>query len=405
MNVLMLCEFYSAEVEFQENLLVKYYGKHGHKVTVVTSTFETVFEYYNDQYDDTRPGRTFYDHGAKIIKLPYRYNILNRLRAYTRIDKILADEAPDLIYVHDIMPNLPEAIAYLRAHPNCRMILDYHADYSNSGRNQMSLKILHGVLRKWFLDRARPHLSRIFPVVPASATFLHEVYKVPYSEMEVLPLGADVDLAMQIKAQNARADLRRSLGIGENEIVVFTGGKLTPNRQTELLFDAVARLPQFPLRIVVVGDSGNEHRSYQEFLKKLAEGRNDIHFAGWLGRHDIYRHMDMADIAVFPASQSIMWQQAISMGLPLIVGDTGSQDISYLNLEDNIIILRGNDIRADRLAQAIESVVGNPVRLAQMASGARKVAAEYLDWNKLIERTLRFNDRSQSHLVVSEQRP
>jgi Glycosyl transferase 4-like domain len=123
MKILMLCEFYSESVEFQENLLVKYYGKYGHEVTVVTSTFESIFDYYQDRHDNSRPARTYRDGGAKIIKLPYRYNLLNRLRAYTRIDKILEDEAPDLIYIHDIMPNLPEAIAYMRAHPECRMIL------------------------------------------------------------------------------------------------------------------------------------------------------------------------------------------------------------------------------------------------------------------------------------------
>jgi 1,2-diacylglycerol 3-alpha-glucosyltransferase len=41
MKVVMLCEFYNEALDFQENLLVKYYGKHGHEVTVLTSTFES----------------------------------------------------------------------------------------------------------------------------------------------------------------------------------------------------------------------------------------------------------------------------------------------------------------------------------------------------------------------------
>src|SRR3954454_24470037 len=112
MKIVMLCEFYNEKLEYQENLLTKYYLKHGHDVTVITSTFESVFDYYNDRHDNSVPARTFDDRGAEIIKLRYRYNILTRLRAYTRIDGILEEEAPDLIYVHDIMPNLPEAIRY-----------------------------------------------------------------------------------------------------------------------------------------------------------------------------------------------------------------------------------------------------------------------------------------------------
>jgi 1,2-diacylglycerol 3-alpha-glucosyltransferase len=391
MNIFMLCEFYGASVEFQENLLTKYYVRHGHKVTVVTSTFESIFDYYHDRYDRSKPRSEFVDNGARIVRLPYRYNLLNRLRAYTRIDGILEESKPDLIYIHDIMPNLPEALRYQRKHPHVRIILDYHADYSNSGKNALSLKILHGVLRKHFLDMARPHLSRIFPVVPASATFLHEVYGVPHSEMEVLPLGADMQLARAIAAERGRDALRAKYGFGGTDIVIFTGGKLTSNRRTEILFEAVASVKRQHLKIVVIGDGDEKAAPYRALLHSLAENRADIRFAGWLGRDDIYRHMAMCDLAVFPASQSILWQQSIAMGLPLIVGDVGWQDISYLNLADNIIVLKKDDIRPDRLAAAIESVVADPCRLTQMAAGARAVADEHLDWDKLIARTLRYN--------------
>ncbi len=81
MKILMLCDFYDESLEYQENLLVKYYRKHGHQVTVVTSTFDSVFDYYQDRHDPGKPARTYFDHGAKIVKLRYRYNLLNRLRA------------------------------------------------------------------------------------------------------------------------------------------------------------------------------------------------------------------------------------------------------------------------------------------------------------------------------------
>lgn len=391
MKILMLCEFYDESLEFQENLLVKYYRRHGHEVTVITSTFDSVFDYYNDRYDPAKPGRTYADHGARIVKLPYRYNLLNRLRAYTRIDRLLDEAQPDLIYVHDIMPNLPEAIAYLKRHPKCRMILDYHADYSNSGKNWLSLKVLHGVLRKWFLDRARPHLSRIFPVVPASAVFLNEVYGVPHEEMEVLPLGADMDTVRRIRAEGGRDELRRSLGIGSSDIVIFTGGKMTSYRRTEVLFAAVDQLRRYPIKVVVVGDSDAGGGDYKARLRDLTAARDDIVFTGWLGKDDVYRHLAMSDLAVFPAGQSIMWQQAIASGLPLIVGDVGSQDISYLNLADNIVILPHDEIRPDRFAGAIANVLDTPGRLAVMSAGAARVADEHLDWDRLIWRTLRFN--------------
>jgi len=400
MKILMLCDFFNESLEYQENLLVKYYAKHGHQVTVVTSTYESVFDYYADRHDNSSPERRYEHDGARIIKLPYRYNILNRLRAFTPISRILADEAPDLIFVHDIMLNLPECVRYVKRHPACRMILDYHADYSNSGKNALSLRVLHGVIRKWFLDRARPYLSRIFPIVPASATFLHEVYGVPLAEMELLPLGADTDLGREVRASGARARLRRAYGIGDDEIIVFTGGKLDPLKRTEALIEAFRSLPEH-MHLVVVGDSAASHRDYKEMLLRTAAGAPNVRFTGWLDAEAIYAHLDLADMAVFPSSQSILWQQAISMGLALVVGDRTAvssiqQDVSYLNEDGNVLILDPDRPIVDELRRHIALLASDAPLRQKISQGAERVTQRLLNWDTLIEKTLRFNPASSA---------
>jgi 1,2-diacylglycerol 3-alpha-glucosyltransferase len=91
---------------------------------------------------------------------------------------------------------------------------------------------------------------------------------------------------------------------------------------------------------------------------------------------------------VFPSSQSIMWQQSIASGLPLIVGDTGGQDASYLNANDNLIVLSGDNLHSGGIRQTITSLLNDRVRLNAMSEGARKTGREMLDWNRLIDVTL-----------------
>ena len=391
MKIVMLCDFFNESLEYQENLLAKYYIKHGHEVTIITSTFVSIFDYCENKYNKHVPTTISFHNQAKIIRLRYRFNILNRLKSFTNIYKILEKECPDLIFVHDITPNLLEIIKYKDQYPDCKVILDYHADYSNSAKNWLSLKILHGVVRKWFLNKARKHISKIFPIVPASAKLLNEVYDVPYSEMEILPLGADTDLGQKIRENAEGRLLRAAYGISENDIIIFSGGKLLPAKRTELLIEAILRLSNQPLHLFVIGDSSEEYQNYKRELLNLSRDKKNIHFVGWLNQIDVYRYLDMADLAVFPASQSILWQQAISMGLPLVVGNTGYQDISYLNKYRNIIILEKKDITSYKLATEIEKIVSNRKIIYEMSMGARKVANEELDWNKLILKTLRFN--------------
>ncbi len=161
-----------------------------------------------------------------------------------------------------------------------------------------------------------------------------------------------------------------------------------------MLIEAIQSLADPKLHLVVAGEASDQDREYKEMLARAASGNANIRFVGWLGRMDIYKYLDMATLAVFPASQSILWQQAISMGLPLIVGDVGHQSISYLNLENNIVILPNAEIRSDRLAKVIAEVISDPGRMREMSEGAMRVSNEHLNWDKLILRTLRFNEQS-----------
>ena len=73
---------------------------------------------------------------------------MKALKKYTNISKIVEEFQPDLLYIHDIMPNMFEMIDYKKRNPHVKMIMDYHADYTNSANNWLSLNILHKIIRK-----------------------------------------------------------------------------------------------------------------------------------------------------------------------------------------------------------------------------------------------------------------
>ncbi len=392
MKILMLCEFFNETLEFQENALADHYAARGHEVLVLTSTFEDVFDYYNDRHDPKAPPRDYVHNGYRIVKLKYAYNLLNRLRAYTPIKGYVDEFQPDLIYIHDIMPNIPECLAYAKAHPETKLILDYHCDYSNSGKNWVSINVLHRVLRKHFLDMARPHLEKIYPVVPASVTFLREVYGVPDSEMEILPLGSDLDHARQVQNDGLGAAKRRELGIPTDAFTVFTGGKLTPNRKTEHLLQALTDMDDPDVHVIIVGKGDPE---YEAKLREAASAVADrAHFVGWQDKDGMYRHMAACDVAVFPAAQSVIWQQCIGLDLPLILCDrseiTGMhpQTVDYINRHDNIIVMDWQPSLAPQIREHLERLKRDPAELARRRAGARRTAEEYLDWNRIVDTTL-----------------
>lgn len=387
LRIAMLCEFYRPGLQFQENQLVKYLRKKGHEVIVLTSLFDDVFAYYDAGHYPKGQAWTESDHGATIHHLPYRFNLLNKLRPLHGVYPLLEHFAPDVILLHDIIPNTAEVARYCRRHPRVRAAMDIHMDYSNSGKNWISLRILHGLVRRHYLNIIRPHLTRIFPTYPAATEFMREVYAIPDSEMDLLPLGPDGDLIAEVRSRFDRDAQRRALGFSPQDVVLFTGGKITPRKRTELILEAMRSEELVHCKLVIVGQFEPGDTAYRARIEGLAAEMPDrVHFAGWQDPQGTYRHMLLSDIAIFPASHSVMWQQSIGCGLPLIVGDTGHQDPSYLNRHGNVLIATGENISSEGYRAMLAPLAASRDLRTEMAAGAQRTYEEFLDWNRIADR-------------------
>jgi glycosyltransferase involved in cell wall biosynthesis len=382
MKILMICEFYNPELQFQENQVTKYLRKQGHDVLILTSLFEHIFDYYSGKVFPKGSPIKIEDYGATIWKLPYRFNLFNKIKPYKNIPFYLNEFAPDLIYIHGIIPNTPEIRRYCRKHPHVRVVLDSHMDHSNSGKSFFSLKILHGLIRKYYLDLIRPQLSNIFPTHPGAKRFLNAVYGVPNELMEILPLGPDGDLIEQVRTTMDREAARNALGIAENDIVLVTGGKLKPRKRTELIIEAMQNPALSKLKLIIMGEFDPTDAEYQaQILERSAALGDRVKFVGWQNALGTYHHMLLSDIAIFPSSQSVMWQQSIGCALPLIVGDSGGQDPSYLNRNANMRIVAPDKINVQSFQTILDDLISNPDERQKMSAGAQKTFNEFLDWN------------------------
>lgn len=398
MKIVMICEFFDEALDYQENALAQAYHRQGHEVVVVASTAGSVFDYTVDMSGAT------VDHGetrtafARIIRLPWRVNLLHKIKVFPPLGPLLERERPDLIYVHDIIPNILNALGYMQRNPRARMIMDFHSDLSNSGANLASRLILHGVIRKTILDRARPFLSRIFPVVPASAEFLKAYYRLPEEEMELLPLGVDLHATIAAQARDGRIRIRTALGIPKDAWVVFSGGKLGRLKRTEELFYALRRLNDPRVHTIVVGKVGGlaADEAYGEVLEEAARGLSNVHLVGWQDRDSVYDHMAASDMAVFPASQSVMWQQSLGMGLPLVVSETspairGRQDVSYMNGFGAVTVMDGMSDVAIQIAESVAALRDSPALAENRRRAALETAETILSYDAIARQTLRFN--------------
>jgi glycosyltransferase involved in cell wall biosynthesis len=385
----MLCYFFQPDLGFQENHLVREYLEAGHQVLVIAPPDKDVFSYYEGFRDHTRAVVEIQvTDGYTLVRLPYRRFSTNKVDPLKGVYSQLTRFNPDLIFVHGISFNLGECVKYAKNNSQCDVIVDFHGDFSNSGRSWISRKVLHGFIKKWYLQRFLDEVVRIYAITPASIEFVRTAYGVDSEKIELLPLGADLRGVELANKQDARSECRKSLGLRDSDTLIFTGGKLEPWKKTDLLIEAILELNRSDLHVVIAGVVPDTLRDYQERLNNLAIKSANIHFVGWVDPFDLTSFMLASDLAVFPASQSVIWQQAVASGLPLIIGELPHQGVAYMN-RGNILPLDASNLNSTQLAIAILALISDPSQLQRMGEISSNVARTELDWVKIALQSLK----------------
>lgn len=401
MKVLMISDSFFENLLYQENFLVKAYLKRGIEVSIITSTFDNVKDYYNDNYNTKSRVQVVKNSEYTLVRLPYTINFLNKIRKFSNITNYLRENDPDLIFIHDIQFNIHEVVEFVKhSKKKIKLILDFHADYSNSGKNIISRLVLHKIIKGLYFKRYIKYFDAILPIVPDSMLFLAKLYGVPLNLMKLFPLGVDLEKSIYYLNGQYRNELRKKIGVQDNTLVIFTGGKLEPRKQTEQLMQVVSEFTQSEVHLIIVGDFVSCPGSYISDLKAIIASADNITHTGWLSANQVYEYMSASDLAIFPASQSVLWQQSIGMGLPLLVGkyvnlDDGrclDQRVEYLNFNENVIVLKNPKNKKQEIKEGIQKFL-NPVVLSDYKEKSKYVASELLNYDRLVDITLNIELR------------
>src|SRR3546814_5674914 len=87
-----------------------------------------------------------------------------------------------------------------------------------------------------------------------------------------------------------RDALRAELGIGPEDFVIFTGGKITPRKRTEDIIAAIDTPELDRAHVLIAGGVPDSEPEYASLLRTAADktgGR--VHFVGWQRPEGVYR--------------------------------------------------------------------------------------------------------------------
>ena len=374
---------YTENMSYQENILPRYQKTNDNIVEMWTIDSEI----HEGQIIKVPSIKKVMADGVVLRRFPVKkiinYFLSEKLRYIEGIYEELKKENPDFIMIHDVQSHtLLQIVKYVRECTDVKVVVDCHTDYYNSARNWVSKNVLHRIIYKYYAKKIEPYSSSFFGTLPMRIDFLVNVYKIDHKKCSLLVMGADDNLVIKATNKEAINILKESYGIGKDDFLIVTGGKMNEYRANEVinLMKAVCNLKEEHVKLIIFGYIDER---YRENFKILCDGIRII-YVGWLNTEDTYRYMALADLIIFPGLHSVMWEQAVALGIPCIFRDLDG--FHHVDLNGNAIFIKNPT--KEKLQKEIENLFLDKDKYKKMVICAKEKEKEMFFYKNIAHRCL-----------------
>ena len=386
MRIIHLIDYFQPKIGYQETFLAREQINLGHNVFVVTSDRFYPFPEYNSTYSKILGNRITgakesIEEGIQTIRLPTFEIPGSTLLLLKGLKNKIANHNPDVIHCHGVFSLLSLHAARLKPILKYKLIYDTHASHFNTDfTSSIPKKIYLNIYNKFFWNIIRKQADSIFAIGEDESNFLAETVSSQSSKFPVIHLGVDTNLFQ--KSFKKRAIIRKKLKIKTNETAVIFTGKVSPNKDVHILFDALSMLKNPDLKILIIG---NGTPDYVNKLKSRLTESQQI----WIDCVENSRLPDFysaADIAVWPGDSTIAILEAISCSLPVILPTDPATE--YLDQSRGITRFpRGN---AKKLSGMLDQLITDKEKSKALGKNAFEYVTKNLSWKIINEQVMKL---------------
>jgi glycosyltransferase involved in cell wall biosynthesis len=345
-------------------------ARHGWSATVAT-TLDGRHDWYR-QYERLT---------SDLFPLPHFLPLIDYPRF---LHYLVASRLPDVVLVSNSELGY-RLLPYLRGTCPSTTLVDFcHSeidDWNNGGYPRFSIEYQESLdltitasdhLRSWMIERGgRP--ERI------------EVSR------------ANIDTGTWRPLPAARGDLRRELGLAEDEPIVLFAGRLAGEKQPEVLAETFALLAGTGARFTgIVAGEGPDRRWLEAFVRN--RGLQDrVRLLGALAPDRMLRLTAGSDIMFVPSKVegiALTFYEALACGIPVVGARVGGQ-AELVTDEVGVLIERSSpEDEALRYAEVLASLLADPGRRRSMGLAARTLVETSFPLERMGERMNGLLDRA-----------
>lgn len=368
MKILHCClaAFYIDNYGYQENIFPVLHQRQGHDVKIIAST-ETYIN--NKHLGYIQPGSYLTETNIPITRIPYSkilpHFVTRKLRLYIGLSKIIESYRPDIIFLHDVQFVSVLEIARYAQRKSVVIYADSHTDYINSGKTCISKYLLHKIIYKLCVKIIEPHTRMFYGTLPLRVDFLNQVYGVPHEKLRLLPFGADETHFDLNDAAAVREKVREQYSIGQEDFLIITGGKIDRRKNISILIDAVSNIQKANLKLILFGTVADD---LEREINLKCKTNSKIILPGWVSVKDSYALLLASDLGIFPGTHSVIWEQALGVGLPCVFKNWHGME--HLDAGGNCILM--SDVSEKSLSETIEKILNDDILYSNLKTAAVK---------------------------------
>lgn len=169
----------------------------------------------------------------------------------------------------------------------------------------------------------------------------------------------------------------RNLAYKDGRPVVLFVGRLQERKRVDALIRACAALTDKKPVLRVVGDG-----PMLAALKALAwQVYPDTEFFGAQHGADLERHFREADLFVLPGTGGLAVQEAMSYGLPVMVGVADGTQVDLVRKENGWALANGT---LEELTNRLDDALGDIQRLREMGQASYRIVSEEINLENMV---------------------
>lgn len=329
---------------------------------------ELGLETYIISYDkNDKKGKSYTNQdGVNVILLPLNISKLKKIpliRSFVKqthgLYNYLNIISPNIIFVHNLESfESLEVSKYCRKHKDIKLFVDQHVDYYNSPITQWRKRVYKKTVYGYIGKKLEKYAIKFWGVTPWRVDYLQKVYGINPDKTDLLVMGGDENLIDCNNKLDVKKNIRDKYNIPQDAFLIISGGRIDKTKNIHLLIDAVKSLKDKNIYLLVFGSLTKDMEEY--CVPKFKE---NIKYAGWIDSKQVYPLFIASDLAVFPGTHSVLWEQSIACGLPGIFKDWNG-GFDHINCDGNAILIK--DITVDSLRNEIQQLIDNEKKYIEM---------------------------------------